>query len=390
MTTKPNTRLTDHASYVQAIIKHLERLTHTGYRAEIVFRDWLSLLEANLKALPLHLKAIQETGHVAPPEADTPDTQKLFAQLRERYTHQDDWVHLSDAMALLIASTGLGYYDVLGDVYMQFAAPNLHQAQFFTPWPIAQMMAQITCTNAQEMLLDRLKDAARKAITEDPLLEALLFATGITAQITHSNNPAENDPWLSNVMHEMLLPKLVPYFEPIKILDPCVGSGVMLLAVAKQFPHWAIRLGLVQFYGQDLDPDCVQMCRLNCMLYGLNGWGVKVVFEATADELDACPEPTRSFYQTIKAEYEKGNYNLVDTMKTHATQVRNGMVAQQVSLFDVTATNEATPQNDSSPTVVDDVTQRLARLTETEESSSKTQVIPPPKIYNELAQAVSL
>jgi methylase of polypeptide subunit release factors len=53
--------------------------------------------------------------------------------------------------------------------------------------------------------------------------------------------------------------------EPFTVADVCCGSGVMLLAAAKQFPRWSIDSGLVQFYGVDIDPLCVEMCRLNML-----------------------------------------------------------------------------------------------------------------------------
>ena len=47
----------------------------------------------------------------------------------------------------------------------------------------------------------------------------------------------------------------------------------MLLAAASTLPEWAVKLGLVRFTGQDIDQTCVRMASINCMLYGLNGYG---------------------------------------------------------------------------------------------------------------------
>ena len=38
-----------------------------------------------------------------------------------------------------------------------------------------------------------------------------------------------------------------------------------------------VQLGLVQFFGADIDPMCVQMARINIVLYGLNGTGLRYV-----------------------------------------------------------------------------------------------------------------
>jgi hypothetical protein len=48
------------------------------------------------------------------------------------------------------------------------------------------------------------------------------------------------------------------------VMDPCCGSGRMLLAVAKINPHWT-------FHGQDVDIRCVRMCAINLAFRGLNG-----------------------------------------------------------------------------------------------------------------------
>ncbi len=53
------------------------------------------------------------------------------------------------------------------------------------------------------------------------------------------------------------------------VMDPCCGSGRMLLSAAKCNPRGT-------FCGQDLDFRCVQMCTINLALWGLSGfvtWG---------------------------------------------------------------------------------------------------------------------
>jgi hypothetical protein len=55
-----------------------------------------------------------------------------------------------------------------------------------------------------------------------------------------------------------------------------VGSGVMLLAAAACFPEWAVRLHLVTFVGAEIDPLLVSVAKTNLMLYGLNGYSLRL------------------------------------------------------------------------------------------------------------------
>ncbi len=87
---------------------------------------------------------------------------------------------------------------------------------------------------------------------------------------------------------ERLLPAIKDDIEPITIMDPACGSGIMLLAAAGQFPPWAFHYGLVRLYGQDIDYTCVQMCRINLRLYGLGA--MLVVGDTLVEERPGTPE----------------------------------------------------------------------------------------------------
>ncbi len=51
---------------------------------------------------------------------------------------------------------------------------------------------------------------------------------------------------------------------PARIIDPCSGSGRLLLAAAEVNPH-------ARFYGQDIDIRCVRMTAINLALRNLYG-----------------------------------------------------------------------------------------------------------------------
>ena len=50
----------------------------------------------------------------------------------------------------------------------------------------------------------------------------------------------------------------------------------MLLAGAAQYPEWAVKLNLVTFLGADIDLICCRMAKINCALYGLNGYALRL------------------------------------------------------------------------------------------------------------------
>jgi N-6 DNA Methylase len=122
---------------------------------------------------------------------------------------------LAKALTILIDQAQSNYHDILGSVYMALGQGDKRFGQYFTPYPVAQMMA--------EMCLGDFK-----------------------------------------------LPE--PGQPPIRFCEPTVGSGIMILAAAevieRRFPG-AIGRGEVEFYGMDKDPCCISMCRLNMKLHSI-------------------------------------------------------------------------------------------------------------------------
>lgn len=122
---------------------------------------------------------------------------------------------LIEALELLIEQAFFNYHDILGAVYMELGQGDKRFGQYFTPWNVAKMMAEMN-------------------------------------------------------LHD--LKPLSPGQPPIKILEPCVGSGVLILAAAETIEERCpgmIARGEVEFYGMDIDPVCVKMCELNMVLHGI-------------------------------------------------------------------------------------------------------------------------
>lgn len=263
------------------IIKRLEYVTASGNNPSNIFGDWLAMTEAALEALPRHVEAAK-TGQ---PLIDTPETAALFQRLHSRYT-APYWDHFAGAFTALAESAD-EWQDTIGDVYMQWGMPNKWAGQFFTPWNIAKCMAQITMTDTLPQLHSRIKTAIGQSVEA----QALLLA-GLCIQ-----DPAEAEQWFYN----RVLPAAAPLVDPLTVCDPCCGSGVMLLAAASECPRWALDWGLVRFYGMDIDQTCVSMARVNCMLYGLNGYHLKCALALNQAELLAIPEPYQSAYTEAQA-----------------------------------------------------------------------------------------
>lgn len=265
--------------YVREIIKQLSQITTvSGHGAAIIFDDWTQLVQTSLEALPRHLEAIATTGHWA---EDTPETAEVFARIRSRYEKtysssapQQVWDSFGQAFALLLESVAPGLWsfdyhngsvgpDVLGQVFMEFAQPNLHQGQFLTPWPVVLMMSELNA-GGKTLVYDRLKQACRHP---DNILAQTALLTGLVIE-----DPTQARKWFMT----RVVPFALPHFEIVKVCDPCVGSGRMLLGMATQFEPWMVQAGLVQFYGQDIDPVMVRLSNINCRLFGLNGYALQL------------------------------------------------------------------------------------------------------------------
>jgi hypothetical protein len=156
-----------------------------------------------------------------------------------RRAEMDEWLELcrgmergmeplAEALTRLMEHARYSFEDVPGNVYMELGLGDVYKGQYFTPFPVAQMMTAMT-----------------------------LNKTFIP--------PAPGEP-------------------PFKIHEPACGSGVMLLASMEWLEHHypgSLDRGDVVFSGQDLDPTAVSMCRLNFRLRGV---------PRTAQRVDPFPE----------------------------------------------------------------------------------------------------
>lgn len=244
------------------IIRLLEKNTAAGVRPHEVFGDWIDLTVATLETIPLRWRA-HWNGE---PFDDKPETQALFARLREKYGYHSKnprpyFDRFAECTSLLLEAASVDYMDLPGSVYMEMGVGNVNAGQFFTPMHLAMAMGCMIGNDGREVNAN-----VKEAIAKSPIAQALLIAGAIVPP---------------HLGQDYLVARVLPHvhgeIERVGVLDPACGSGVMFLAHAASAPQWAVKMGYYQYHGQDVDALCVQMASVNNMLYGLNGFYAPIV-----------------------------------------------------------------------------------------------------------------
>ncbi len=146
--------------------------------------------------------------------------------------------------------------DVVGTAFMLFGHPSKWAGQFFTPASVALLMAQMSIPDGEALVNERLKAAIEKS----PMATApMLAGTALEGEVAQA--------WFI----ARVIPLAIEHYQPVTVCDPALGSGIMLVSASSCFPAFANALGLVQYFGQDIDADAVLMSKINLKLYGLNG-----------------------------------------------------------------------------------------------------------------------
>jgi type I restriction enzyme M protein len=163
------------------VIHPLETVSNTrGYRLGELIRAWIGALATAVAA-----------GERDPAPYLRSDLQPFADRFQE-------------ATLRLIETLQTGEGDPLACAYMDYLSDGW-RGQFFTPWPLAEFLAQTTVVD-----------------------------TG----------------------------------QPLTVYDPTCGAGSLLLAAARALPD-AVREGRLRVVGQDLDPFCAQMARVSLALAGV-------------------------------------------------------------------------------------------------------------------------
>lgn len=216
------------------IVKTITRLTAYGQRVNQLFDDWLELTEAALLMLPAHATSAKATGQMA---EDTEEVKAIWARMRNKH-RRETFDGFAEATGILLQATGkIGDHlradffdsydrgkgpDILGTAYMELCA-NSWTGQFFTPWSIAKLMANMTIADGAGEVTGRLRQALDRALVEaDEPTRSFLAACVLTGAAIPQDGTASLKYFL-----EYIWPLVSPYYEPVLVNDPACGSGIM-------------------------------------------------------------------------------------------------------------------------------------------------------------------
>ena len=181
--------------YLKEFIVTLQHLDHSRNNFE-VFRDFLTL----------------STCAIAQPFYRSDEIEQQYLDTVKRY-NKEQAEQFSKLLALLVSALSEKFQDFLGKVYMQLNLGNARTGQFFTPYHISQMMAEITFVDN--------KDIDKQDI--------------------------------------------------ITLSEPCCGSGGMVIAYAETMKKYDINFQERLFVEAiDIDEMCFQMAYLQLSLYGIS------------------------------------------------------------------------------------------------------------------------
>jgi hypothetical protein len=272
--------------FPKEIIRRLEQITAiSGRRNGQVYEDFLFLSEATLAALPEQVKAVGTTGDFG---EDPPETAETFARIRGNYDSdwlgadrcERIWQYFAEAFGLLLEATAPGLWgqpnsldiagplsgpDILGYIYQTWVNGGGGNAEIYTPWPVARLLAELTLgQDGERLVYDRLKEAL---CHPDNILGAATLLAGLAL-------PEDEPGAIQDYFITRVIPASAEFFEPVSICDPAIGSSMLNLAAASILPEWMVKMGLIVFSGQDISQVAIVASRTSARIYGLNSYAV--------------------------------------------------------------------------------------------------------------------
>jgi hypothetical protein len=278
-----------HLAAIERLLRKVERATYQ--RMATIFDDWVELTNIMLDQLPLHLREAVEVGAITDwPTGSPAERIAAFERIKHHYPDHkvgEAFTLFSHATGEFLEATHTAWFDWMGQLYMSLELGGRGIGDYYTPWPVAFMMAELQ--GIPTMLQARMLAALTHP---DNVLGTAVGLTGLLFQSGPAGQPPIiGDDQVGEYFTRYLIPAAIPFFEPITVADPACGSGVMLLAAAATVPLWARRYGFVRFFGQDISHSAVQMARAQLRAYGLNGYEatmVQAIDDAGWDKFRAC------------------------------------------------------------------------------------------------------
>jgi N-6 DNA Methylase len=203
----PKSKSLPPASYTTCkaeFVKKLNAIAHHK-RSYEVFRDWLEATAIACHQMPYL------SGHIEPTQ-EFHDLEAKYKKIEAQYK-PEEWTKFAELLGVTMMALGDRMGDFLGEVYMQCEFGSDRAGQFFTPWAISILMAEMTVTD----------------------LKGKVEAQGI-----------------------------------ITISDPACGAGGMLIATAEAMLKDGIDPRThAQFSAVDVDRNCFNMAYIQLSLLGL-------------------------------------------------------------------------------------------------------------------------
>jgi hypothetical protein len=272
------------------IVRRLEKVTSSnGHRTHQVFEDWVRIVLATQMAMPLQLLyARTHNGAKMPFDEEPPELQAMWKESMRRY-RKEDWPKVYQAFAECWSEMWLdsqhGHNDYLGRVYEELGASNKWFGQFFTPWAVGVLMSQINLGFGAESIIEWVTERMAKA------LEAAGY--GDTYRLMGMQIGLEY-PATTRQLFERHMVECWPHYDPVRILEPCSGAGILVLTALQEIPEWIVDSSLVLFFAVDKDPICAMMTAIQMSLYGANGYNMLCAIPAMLPE-DQLPTPEQLF-----------------------------------------------------------------------------------------------
>lgn len=178
------------------------------YNMHEVFRDWTELAAAEVHQLPYHAKACAK-------DADFERVEAEYLAVAKKYGAAD-FERFGDLLGITRMALAAAHQDFLGQCYMRLEISNERAGQFFTPYEVSLLIAQMQLGDVADMM-------------------------------------ADIGGWFT-------------------LAEPACGSGGMVIAAAQVLQHKGIHAPTAMYFsGTDIDRLCANMTYIQTGLLGLTG-----------------------------------------------------------------------------------------------------------------------